>query len=284
MNPRPFEYQGVPELGISRMLLVVTGSVSAADLPFWVEWLRASYPDLQIRVVVTRSAERFVTRVALAGRSGGEAFLDAWPDDESVARHVEWERWAQAIVVYPATLNFIARLALGLADTPAMLAAQCATVPVVLAPALPPGGLDSAAYQPALDGTARPAQRGRGTATTRRERDDRPGGRLGARADARRPRTGGTAPPRTRHRGGLRTAGGGVPRGPGAGMTAPAAEVRAGMTTATQVQVDRFGTGLLQTTISAVEGGGFVWTRYPGPLARRRSRRRTRNWTPGSRC
>ncbi|WP_239513940.1 flavoprotein [Streptosporangium sp. 'caverna'] len=147
MSPRPFEYQGVPELGISRMLLVVTGSVSAADLPFWVEWLRASYPDLQIRVVVTRSAERFVTRVALAGRSGGEVFLDAWPDDESVARHVEWERWAQAIVVYPATLNFIARLALGLADTPAMLAAQCATVPVVLAPALPPGGLDSAAYQ-----------------------------------------------------------------------------------------------------------------------------------------
>ena len=223
VNPRPFEYQGVPELGISRMLLVVTGSVSAADLPFWVEWLRASYPDLQIRVVVTRSAERFVTRVALAGRSGGEAFLDAWPDDESVARHVEWERWAQAIVVYPATLNFIARLALGLADTPAMLAAQCATVPVVLAPALPPGGLDSAAYQ--LHWTALHARRNVAVAPPR------PGASVTTgQEDAWVPALMPDVLELVEQRrvelatgAGAVTAGGGVPRGPGAGMTAAAA-------------------------------------------------------------
>ncbi|MEV4293601.1 flavoprotein [Microbispora rosea] len=147
MTVRPTDHARVPEVGITRLLLVVTGSTAAADVPFWVEWLRGSYPKLEIRTVLTRNARRFVTRAALAGRSGGEVLLDEWPDEEVRARHVEWEQWAQAIVVYPATLNFMARLALGLADTPAMLAAQCATAPVVLAPALPPNGLDSAAYQ-----------------------------------------------------------------------------------------------------------------------------------------
>ena len=147
MTALPDGHEPVPELGISRLLLVVTGAVAAAHTPFWLEWLRGAHPDVEIRVVLTRSARRFVTPAALAAHAGGEVFLDAWPEDEAAARHVEWQQWADAIVVYPATLNFIARFALGLADTPALLAAQCATVPVVLAPALPPNGLDSAAYQ-----------------------------------------------------------------------------------------------------------------------------------------
>ena len=157
--------------------------------------------------MLTRSARRFVTPAALAARSGGEVFLDAWPEDEAAARHVEWQQWAQAIVVYPATLNFIARFALGLADTPALLAAQCATVPVVLAPALPPNGLDSAAYQ-AHWTRCRPPQRRRGPAPARAERDHRPARRLGARVPARRAQAGGAAPRGARRRAGRAVAGG----------------------------------------------------------------------------
>ncbi|MFO7253143.1 MAG: flavoprotein [Actinomycetes bacterium] len=147
MTAPPGPHDAAPELGISRLLFVVTGAVAAAHTPFWLEWLRGAHPELEIRTVLTRSARRFVTPAALTACSGGEVFLDEWPEDETAARHVEWQQWADAIVVYPATLNFVARFALGLADTPALLAAQCATVPVVLAPALPPNGLDSAAYQ-----------------------------------------------------------------------------------------------------------------------------------------
>ncbi|MEV7173151.1 flavoprotein [Streptomyces sp. NPDC093224] len=136
-----------PELGISRLLLVVTGAVAAAELPYWLGWLRSTYPSLELRIGVTASAERFVSRVTLAGHSGAEVLPDRWAEDEVHARHVLWTEWAEAVVVAPATLHFMARLALGLADSPALLAAQCTTAPVVLLPALPPGGLHSAAYR-----------------------------------------------------------------------------------------------------------------------------------------
>jgi phosphopantothenoylcysteine decarboxylase/phosphopantothenate--cysteine ligase len=95
---------------------------------------------LELRVAVTRNAERFVTRGALGPMSGGNALLDAWPDGPvDRALHVELAEWADTVIVHPASLHFLARLAQGLADTPVLLALQCTTAPVVLAPALPPG-------------------------------------------------------------------------------------------------------------------------------------------------
>ncbi|RVX38852.1 phosphopantothenoylcysteine decarboxylase/phosphopantothenate--cysteine ligase [Nonomuraea polychroma] len=134
-----------PRPGFSRLLLVATGSLAARNLPFALTLLRESRPGLSIRVVVTRSAERFVTRAALAPEA--EVMVDEWPQDAAQARHVDWAEWAEVIVVYPMTLHFMGRLALGLADTPALLAAQCTRALVALAPALPPGGVESAAYQ-----------------------------------------------------------------------------------------------------------------------------------------
>ncbi|CAL9327098.1 flavoprotein [Streptomyces sp. SudanB182_2057] len=140
------ETGGAPALGIERLLLVITGSVSAAHMPFWLNWLGMTYPDLEIKVVVTPSAGRFVTRTALStGPGGREVCTDTWPGEDTHALHVEWGEWAQAVLVYPASFQFLARLALGLADTPALLAAQCTTAPVVVAPGLPPGGWQSPA-------------------------------------------------------------------------------------------------------------------------------------------
>ncbi|MEV8453908.1 flavoprotein [Streptomyces sp. NPDC052095] len=138
-----------PGLNIERLLLVTAGSAFATGMPYWVDWLRMSYPELEIKLVLTRSAQRFVTRQALAGRlhGSGEVLLDEWPEHEGTARHVELAQWAQAVVVYPATFHYVARLALGLADSPTLLACHCTGAPVVVAPALPPGGLESAAFQ-----------------------------------------------------------------------------------------------------------------------------------------
>ncbi|MGW1745053.1 flavoprotein [Streptomyces sp. NPDC002092] len=138
-----------PALNMERLLVVSAGSAFATGMPYWADWLRLSYPDLEIKLVLTRTAQRFVTRQALAGRlhRRGEVLLDEWPEDEPTARHVELAEWAQGIVVYPATFHFTARLALGLADSPALLACHCTRAPVAVAPALPPGGLDSAAFQ-----------------------------------------------------------------------------------------------------------------------------------------
>lgn len=134
-----------PALRTKRMLLVATGSISAAYLPSHLIWLRSWYPDLDIQVVVTRSARRFVSAEALGVLSGRELHHDVWGDGEDAAqpKHVEWWMWADSVLVYPATMHFLARLALGMADTPALLALQCTGSPVVVAPALPPGGWES---------------------------------------------------------------------------------------------------------------------------------------------
>jgi phosphopantothenoylcysteine decarboxylase/phosphopantothenate--cysteine ligase len=137
----------IPDLGFSRLLLVATGGVAASDLPFWGTWLHMSYAGIETRVVLTRSARRFVTPDAVGGRFRSEVFDDTWPQDDPRARHVEFAEWAQACLVFPSTFNFTARLALGLADSPALLALQCTGAPVALAPALPPGGLGSAAFR-----------------------------------------------------------------------------------------------------------------------------------------
>ncbi|GAA2016393.1 hypothetical protein JL107_09870 [Nakamurella flavida] len=137
----------VPDLQLDRLLLVATGSVSAADVPFWATWLRTAYPELQVDVAVTAGARRFLATAALHGRVTGRVVEDTWPQDATTARHVDFAEWAQAILIFPSTFHYTARLALGLADSPSLLAAQCTTAPVVLAPALPPGGTRSVAYQ-----------------------------------------------------------------------------------------------------------------------------------------
>ncbi|MFD0266126.1 flavoprotein [Streptomyces sp. NPDC127106] len=141
-----------PPFPVQRLLLVGTGAVQVALLPTWLAWLRGAYPALEVRTVVTRSAERFVSRAALHAIGGGEVLADAWPEDPSGgALHVELAEWAQAVAVYPATVHFVSRFALGLADTPALLALQCTAAPVAVCPALPPGGQRS----PVLEGHLR---------------------------------------------------------------------------------------------------------------------------------
>lgn len=132
----------LPPIGFDRLLVVVTGSIGAAFLPADLAWLRRAYPDLQITTAVTKTANRFVTLDALACITGGETLRDEWPDGGD-ATHVRLQQWAQAIMVVPATMNYLARLALGLADSPSLLAIHCSTAPVVVAPGLPPGGWDS---------------------------------------------------------------------------------------------------------------------------------------------
>lgn len=134
---------GVPSLHAQRLLLVGTGALGAAFLPFWLNWLRGAYPALETRLVVTRSAERFVTREALSAVGGSPAMRDEWPDDlETGTRHVELAQWPDVVAVYPASMHFIARFALGLAESPVLLALQCTDAAVGVAPSLPPFALE----------------------------------------------------------------------------------------------------------------------------------------------
>jgi phosphopantothenoylcysteine synthetase/decarboxylase len=148
-----------PAFGAQRLLLFGTGSLRVAQLPSWVDWLRLAYPTLDYRIVLTRSAERFVSRQALAAATRRPVAVDVWSDadrdqvPDSV--HVEYASWPDAIVVYPATFNFLARFATGLADTPVLLALQCTTAVIGVAPSVPPGAVTSPAYRAHLAELAR---------------------------------------------------------------------------------------------------------------------------------
>ena len=137
----------VEPVGVRRLLVIGTGSVTAAHLPFWASWLKVGHPGTEVRYVLTGAATRFVAREALVAIGGCDVLADRWPDEpEPRARHVDLAQWPDAVVVLPATLNYLARLALGLGDSPSLLALQCTQAAIALAPALPPGGAESAAY------------------------------------------------------------------------------------------------------------------------------------------
>ncbi len=129
-----------------KLLHVVTGALSASFAPYWANWVRQQRPDLEVRYLLTPSAERFVTRTALAAVSGADVGPDTWDRDPSHALHVELADWADAVTVYPASLSYLARVAMGMADSPSLLTIACADVPVVLAPALPPGAARGEVY------------------------------------------------------------------------------------------------------------------------------------------
>ncbi|SDE15676.1 flavoprotein [Streptomyces prasinopilosus] len=121
------------------LLLVASGAVNTVHLPYWLTWLRKQYPDVTVKVVATRSALRFTTLQALSALTSHEAILDAWPDEpRPTALHVDLVEWADSVAVYPASMHYVSRAALGLADSPSLLAVHSTDAPVVIAPSLPP--------------------------------------------------------------------------------------------------------------------------------------------------
>ncbi|WP_222192515.1 flavoprotein [Modestobacter italicus] len=135
-------------LGGRRVALVVTGSLSAAFLPYWLNFVEQLPHPPELRVLLTRSATGMVSPAVVGALLGREAEIDAWDAvGAGHAAHVELAEWAEGFLVHPCTFSYLGRVANGLADTPGQLALQCSTRPVVLCPALPPGTLESPAYR-----------------------------------------------------------------------------------------------------------------------------------------
>lgn len=148
MSDEDTDLTEVPVLGARRLLLYGTGSLGVAFLPSWVSWLRSSYTDIELRIVLTHSAERFVTRQSVAALAGQNVQLDVWTDEPAPASpHVDLATWPDMIAVYPASFNLLGRFATGLADTPMTLALQCTAAVIGVAPAVPPGAVNSIGYR-----------------------------------------------------------------------------------------------------------------------------------------
>lgn len=123
------------ELGVKRIVVGVSGGVAAYKSPDIVRRLREAGAEVQ--VVMTAGAQRFITPLTLQAVSGRPVRSELWDmAAEHAMGHIELGRWAELVLIAPATAGFIAHLAQGLAVD--LLGTLCLATeaPVVLAPAM----------------------------------------------------------------------------------------------------------------------------------------------------
>jgi phosphopantothenoylcysteine decarboxylase/phosphopantothenate--cysteine ligase len=119
----------------ARLLLAVTGSIAAYKAPELVRRLRAA--GAEVRVILTQGGAHFVTPMALQAVSGQpvrQALLD--PAEESAMDHIALARWADALVVAPASADTMARMASGRADDLLGAIYLATAAPTIAAPAM----------------------------------------------------------------------------------------------------------------------------------------------------
>lgn len=118
-----------------RILLGVTGGIAAYKAAELTRLLRGE--GAQVRVVMTAAARELVAPLTFQALSGNPVRSDLFdPAHEAAMGHIELARWAELLLIAPASANLIARLAAGLADdllTTICLAADC---PLAIAPAM----------------------------------------------------------------------------------------------------------------------------------------------------
>src|SRR6188474_531987 len=123
------------ESGVERILLGVTGGIAAYKSAEIVRRLRERGAEVQ--VVMTGAARQFVTPLTFQALSGRPVRTDLWDDAaEAAMGHIELARWADRILIAPASADFLARLAHGLASDLLTTLCLATDVPIAVAPAM----------------------------------------------------------------------------------------------------------------------------------------------------
>jgi phosphopantothenoylcysteine decarboxylase/phosphopantothenate--cysteine ligase len=118
-----------------RVLLIVSGGIAAYKALELVRLLRQQ--GCTVRSVLTAGATRFVTPLSFQALSEGMVHTDLFAlTDENEMGHIQLSRWADLLVVAPATANLLARMAAGLADDLASTLLLATDKRVLVAPAM----------------------------------------------------------------------------------------------------------------------------------------------------
>ncbi len=118
-----------------KILLGVTGGIAAYKSAVLLRALQRQ--GAEVRVVMTRGAQAFVAPLTFQALSGQRVYTELLdPAQEAAMDHISLARWADLIVIAPATANSLARLAHGLADDLLSTLCLAATAPIALAPAM----------------------------------------------------------------------------------------------------------------------------------------------------
>jgi phosphopantothenoylcysteine decarboxylase / phosphopantothenate---cysteine ligase len=118
-----------------KIVLGITGGIAAYKGPELVRRLRDA--GAEVRVILTPNAARFVSPLSLAAVSDHGVIVDQWGDaGRGGVDHIELARWAELLLVAPATANTLAKLAVGIADDALTTYALAHRAEVLVAPAM----------------------------------------------------------------------------------------------------------------------------------------------------
>jgi len=120
-------------LPVNRILLGITGGIAAYKAAELVRLLIKQ--GFEVQVAMTEAATQFITPTTMQALSGQQVLLNQWQDEAGMT-HIHTSRAADTIVIAPATADFIAKLAHGMADdllSTLCLARDC---PLLVAPAM----------------------------------------------------------------------------------------------------------------------------------------------------
>ena len=118
-----------------RILLGVTGGIAAYKAAELIRRLKDHHAD--VRVVMTKAAQEFITPLTLQALSGNpvhHSLLDT--ETEAAMGHIELAKWADLILIAPASADFIARLHSGMADDLLTTLCLASIAPIAIAPAM----------------------------------------------------------------------------------------------------------------------------------------------------
>src|SRR5712691_3189450 len=118
-----------------KIVLGVSGGIAAYKAPELVRRLQDAGAD--VRVVLTPNATRFVSPLSLAAVSKHGVITDQWGDPQKGGvDHIEMARWAELLLIAPATANILAKLAVGIADDALATYAIAHRAHLMVAPAM----------------------------------------------------------------------------------------------------------------------------------------------------
>ncbi|MGO9950334.1 MAG: bifunctional phosphopantothenoylcysteine decarboxylase/phosphopantothenate--cysteine ligase CoaBC [Steroidobacteraceae bacterium] len=119
----------------TRIVLGVTGGIAAYKSPDLVR--RLMERGAEVQVVMTKSAQRFVSPMTFQAVSGRPTRSDLWDTAaEAAMGHIELARWAEFVLIAPASADFIARMAGGRSDDLLTTLCVATEAPILLAPAM----------------------------------------------------------------------------------------------------------------------------------------------------
>lgn len=123
------------DFATKKIVLGICGGIAAYKAAYLVRELTGLGAD--VRVVMTKSAQQFISPLTFQALSGHEVSIDLF--DQQAERgmgHIELARWADFLLVAPASANFLAKMAHGLADDLLSTLYLVTEVPVIVCPAM----------------------------------------------------------------------------------------------------------------------------------------------------